>query len=71
MPAPKKRPEPQEGNVYEINYKRKVYRMIVVSEKGKIGFKVGRVVYSSPTSAAKAVVGKDQEINGPRFWKMD
>jgi hypothetical protein len=45
--------------------------MEVVEQGDGVGYRVGSVVYKSPTAAAKSVVGKDQSINGWSFWHMD
>jgi hypothetical protein len=44
--------------------------MVVVQTEDGIGYKVGEDVYKSPTAAAKSIVGKDQFINGRKFWHM-
>ena len=59
------------GKVFERKYRGAPYIMEVVSTDFGVGYKVLDEVYKSPTAAAKAVVGKDQYISGPKFWKLD
>jgi hypothetical protein len=71
MEAPKKRNEPDVGNVYRHRYKGTMYELTVVKTSGGIGYELLGNVYSSPTAAAKALVGKDQPTNGRTFWHID
>jgi hypothetical protein len=71
MPKRKARPVPEPGTTFEKQFKGSTYKMVVVKTADGVGYKVGNKVYGSPTAAAKAVQGSDQEINGPRFWQMD
>lgn len=61
---------PEVGSQYEHNYKGVLYTMIVVKSDSEVGYMVNGVVFRSPTAAAKAIVGKDQFVNGRRFWHM-
>ena len=69
MPKRKVRSPPKIGAVFEKAYHEKIYTLTVVSEGQRIGFKVGKTIYPSPTAAAKAIV--KSEVNGWRFWDMD
>ena len=45
--------------------------VVVETADGKVGYQVDGVIHASPTAAAKAVVGKDQFINGRTFWHLE
>jgi hypothetical protein len=62
---------PEVGMVYHHRYKGVMYEMTVVRAGDSVGFDVGGVIYNSPTAAAKAIVGKDQFVNGRKFWHLD
>jgi hypothetical protein len=59
------------GEQFQHTYKGKVYTMVVVKTDDGIGYSVDGTVYASPTAAAKAVVGKNQFVNGWKFWHME
>jgi hypothetical protein len=71
MPFKSSRPTPKVGEVFEHSYKGTPYKMVVVETEEGIGYMVDQSIYSSPTAAAKAVVGKNQFVNGWKFWNMD
>ncbi len=66
------KPHPPVGLVCEHRYKGTLHTMVVVeTADGKVGYQVDGVIHASPTAAAKAVVGKDQFINGRTFWHLE
>jgi hypothetical protein len=67
----KERRLPSVGEVFSHRYKGEMYVMTVVKTEIGIGYELLGQVYNSPTAAAKAIVGKDQFINGRAFWHMD
>ena len=69
MPKKKNRIPPEPGCVFQREYKAKTYEMLVVLETGQISYKVGAVVYRSPSAAAKSVT--NTEVNGWSFWEID
>ena len=50
-------------------FKDKKYIMTVVKQNTEIAFKVGQVIYDSPTAAARSIY--KNQVNGWRFWKMN
>ena len=70
MPPKNQHPLPITGTVYQHKYKGILYSMLVAKTPEGVGYKVGEVIYGSPTAAAKSIVGKDQFINGRQFWHM-
>ena len=65
------RQTPEVGSVFEHIFQGALYTMEVVQSPDGVGYMVGGIVFKSPTAAAKFVVGKEQFINGWRFWHMD
>lgn len=59
-----------DGLIFEVKYRRQVYRLHVVEKDDKFQFKIGSRSFPSLTAAAKHVMNTDQEVNGPRFWKV-
>jgi hypothetical protein len=59
-----------DGLILEIKYRRQNYRLQVLKKEDQFQFKVGNKVFLSLTAAAKHVMNTDQEVNGPRFWKV-
>ena len=60
----------KDGLILEVKYCRQVYRLQVVGKDDKFQFKIGSRVFPSLTAAAKHVINTDQEVNGPRFWRV-
>ena len=60
--------KPDAGSIFKKKYKGKIYTMTVVHEGNNIGYKVGRKIYRSPSSAAKSIT--NYEINGWVFWSI-
>ena len=72
MDTPSKgRSEPLVGNVYRHRYKGVMYELTVVKTVDGIGYELLGPIYRSPTAAARALVGKDHQINGRTFWHID
>jgi hypothetical protein len=71
MPFKSSYPPPKLGTVYQHKYHGTLYTMVVVQTESGVGYKVGDKVFSSPTAAAKSIIGKDQSINGRSFWHMN
>ena len=69
MAKKKERKPPRIGSRFNKEYKGKNYKMTVTKIKNGIGYKVGDVVYRSPSAAAKSIT--KSEINGWLFWKID
>jgi hypothetical protein len=69
--AKKVRKEPKVGDVFEHRYKGEYLKLTVVATDSGIGYELFGQIYSSPTAAAKAVVGRDASINGRGFWHID
>lgn len=69
MPVRKPRKEPDVGTICTHSYKGKTYTMTVVKVEGRIGFKVGRDVFNSPTAAATSIT--KNSINGWAFWAQE
>ena len=67
--AKKKKYALTEGLILEIKYRRQQHRLLVVEKDGALHFQLGKKLFPSLSAAAKHVIGSDQEINGPRFWK--
>lgn len=70
MPFQSSRPKPKVGEVFHHTFKGVVYTMTVVQTEEGIGYSVNGTIYFSPTTAAKAVVGKNESVNGWKFWNM-
>ena len=66
MAKRKDRNPPRVGATFERVYKGVTYRLQVVSEHGRIRYKVGTDLFDSPSGAAKSIV--KQEVNGWVFW---
>lgn len=67
----KVRGTPEVGSKYERRMRNgDKFQMTVVEVGGKLGYRVGKSTFHSPSAAAKSVNG-DQEVNGWRFWKID
>jgi hypothetical protein len=62
--------QPKVGEFFEHRYKGTLYRLNVVQTDNGLAYELLGKVYSSPTAAAKSVVGP-QYINGRKFWHMD
>lgn len=69
MPKIIARKIPPIGKFYTRKFANKEYKMQIVENNGKVGFKVNNTIYNSPSGAAKSIM--KQEVNGWRFWKMD
>jgi len=69
MPKTKKRKKPALGKTFIKIYKNKEFKMVVVINNGKIGYKVNDQIFKSPSGAAKSIT--EQEVNGWRFWNID
>lgn len=67
----KQRTIPAVGSKYEKEMRNgDKHQMIVVKIERKVGYRVGRNVFSTPSAAARSVNG-GQQVNGWRFWKID
>ena len=71
MPDKKVRKQPEVGQVFQHRYQGTLYTLSVVPTTDGIGYELLGKVYRSPTAAAKALVGKDQSINGRSFWHIE
>lgn len=69
MAKRKERKLPRPGTRFSRTYKGETYTMEVVSQEGRIGYKVGQEIYSSPTAAAGVIT--DTTVNGWKFWGLD
>ena len=65
----KERKLPLPGTRFPRTYKGEIYIMEVVSQEGRIGYKVGQVICDSPTAAAKVIT--KTEVNGWAFWGLE
>ena len=62
---------PKVGSKYEKKMRSGgEYHMTVVKVEGRVGYRVGKDVFSTPSAAARSVNG-GQEVNGWRFWKIE
>jgi len=68
MPKHKEVNLPQPGSRFAKTYKGKTYTMEVVKEAGRVQYKVGSKIYSSPSAAAKSIT--KTEVNGWVFWRL-
>jgi hypothetical protein len=67
----KRRAIPTVGSKYEKKMRNGgQFQMTVVEVEGKVGYRVGKNVFSTPSAAARSVNG-GQQVNGWRFWKID
>ena len=69
MAKRKERKLPQPGARFSRTHKGETYIMEVVSQGGRIGYKVEQEIYSSPSAAAKVIT--KTEVNGWVFWGLD
>jgi hypothetical protein len=68
MPVRKKRRPLEIGTVFVKEWKGQKHKMEVVGAPWGIGYKVGRIIYRTPSGAAKSIV--NYEVNGWRFWRI-
>lgn len=69
MPTRKKRTNPKVGCEFEREFKSKIYKLRVIEIDGRIAYKLGGVVFPSPSAAAKSIT--KTEVNGWVFWRID
>jgi replication-associated recombination protein RarA len=55
--------------VFEKGFRGKRYTLSVVDDGQRIGYKVGNMIYRSPSAAAKSITGS--AVNGWLFWNID
>jgi hypothetical protein len=69
MPSRKQHKVPEVGSTFERIYKRKNYRMKVVSRPNGVAYEVEGQVFKTPSGAAKSII--NGAVNGWVFWNMD
>jgi hypothetical protein len=69
MPKRKARKNLSIGATFKRNYQGKTHCLEVVSNEGKIRYRVGKELFDSPSGAAKAIA--KHEVNGWVFWEID
>lgn len=69
MPKRKVRTLPKPGMVFEKTYHNTIYTLSVINDGQKIGYKLGKTIYPSPSAAAKTLT--KYEINGWKFWNIE
>ncbi len=66
MPKRANHAEPAAGKTFQHKFKGHEYKMVVVSAGNRIGYKVGREIFKTPTAAAISIT--KTATNGWRFW---
>lgn len=68
MPARRAHKLPKVGDTFNRIFKQVQYTMTVVEDGKRIGYKVGKNVYRSPSAAAESVT--QTAVNGWKFWRI-
>jgi hypothetical protein len=70
MPIAKKRNPIKVGSQYSREYKGNKYLVKIVRlEDGRVGYKVGNDIFTSPSTAARSITGS--HVNGWLWWKIE
>jgi len=69
MPIRKAHQLPKVGDTFLRKFNNSQYKMTVVEAGKRIGYKVGKAIYKTPSAAAKSIT--QHAVNGWVFWYME